>query len=100
MIQGGLPRWMIRRVSYEDGMGYFPMSLFDYHSVVDHYEKRKDENGTIHHITQPYGPLTYDSIKQMVEICEEHGIEFDIRGDSDHYPGWTVMIEWRKKNEK
>lgn len=95
-----LPKWLTKKLDMDDG--YYTkitIPLFD-HQPLDHFEKRKDpKTGKIEYISQPYG-LSYNDLKAMVEICEKHGIEFDIRGDSDHAPGWTIVVKWGKKEEE
>lgn len=109
-ISQRLPKWMTRRIAHGDGTK-FDFPLFDYHAITDHFETRKIKSRIAHkgytegkpdteeviHISQPYGPIHMHTLKEMIEIYEKNNLEFDIRGDSDHYPGWTIMIEWRKK---
>lgn len=103
-LKSSLPKWLTRNVKDDyDGSRYssYTLPLLDRHPL-DHFEKRivkdrenPDKKKTIY-ISQPYG-LSYGWIKHMVEVCEKHGIEFDIRGDSDHYPRHTMMVEWSQK---
>lgn len=46
--------------------------------------------------TQPYS-LSSEKLKDMLEFCEEWGLEFTVSGLSWHYPGWTsLVIFWAK----
>lgn len=106
------PKWMTRRMDYGDGVKYNHPLFSEYHYyATDHFQTRKIKSRIAHkgytegkpdteeviHISQPYGPIHMHTLKEMIRICEENNIEFDIRPDSDHVPGWTIMIEWRKK---
>jgi len=86
-----IPRWMLPKSKEA-----YPSPFFDNYSMLDHWERRKTGKGEYEYISQPYG-LSFNTIKEMVKIADEHGIEFRIDGDSDHYPGRTVMIRWRQK---
>lgn len=107
-----LPKWMYKRARTDMGTK-LEMPLFDYHNTTDHFETRRIKSRINHkgytegrpdtqetiHVSQPYGPLHMHELKEMIEICEQNDIVFEIRGDSDHYPGWTVMIEWKQKKD-
>lgn len=51
-----------------DSYGEWP--ILNNHSILDHFEKRKDEKGRAMYISQPYG-LSYGEIMKAVEICEK-----------------------------
>lgn len=109
-ISKRLPRWMCKKVKRKEGFDW-DWSLFNYIQITDHFEKRRIKSRIAHkgytesrpdtqeviYISQPYGPIHMHTLKDMIKVCEENNITFDIRGDSDHYPGRTIMIEWSKK---
>jgi hypothetical protein len=86
---------MTERTDYGDG-NFFYTSFFDSNHPTDHFEKRKNDKGEIEYISQPYG-LSYNWLKTMIEECKKHNVAFDIDGDSDHLPGRTIMVRWRKR---
>jgi hypothetical protein len=100
-----IPNWLTEEL--EDNLR---IPLLDYHVYLDHFEKRKrtkkmqrttsEKIGETFYISQPYDPLSYYDMKHLISVCDKHGIRFDIRADSDHYPGRTLMIEWWKAGEK
>jgi hypothetical protein len=92
-----VPNWLCEIIDYGDG-GKFKLPLLDYHTYLDHFETRKTKDGKKIYISQPYDTLGYYEMKHLVEICDKHDIRFEIRADSDHCPGRTLMIEWSQKN--
>jgi hypothetical protein len=63
------PSWLTRKIKFNtDSYGKWP--ILNNHSILDHFEKRKDEKGRDMYISQPYG-LSYGEIMKAVEICEK-----------------------------
>lgn len=44
--------------------------------------------------------MDWDDILKNVEYCKKHGLEFNIYGNSWHFPGRTMLIVYRKQKEK
>jgi len=73
------------------------MPSFGY-PLLDHFGTRRDEYKNNMYFSHPY-ELSYEAIKNAVEICEKHGIKFTISGKSDHDPA-AMMIRWWKPSSK
>jgi hypothetical protein len=44
-------------------------------------------------VSQPYGPLDGDHIRELVKFCDQHDLEFEIDAFySWHFPGETLLI--------
>lgn len=88
------------KIPYDDGTGgYFKLPYLDYHMFLDHFQTRKNKDGKLEYISQPYDPLDEDDFKHMIEVCDKHNIGFKVRANSDHLPGRTLLIEWYRKKE-
>ena len=85
-----LPRWLL-----EDNI--YPIPIVKWKNVLDHFGSFKDEDGNKIYVSEPYGPLEYQTIKEMIKSSDEHGIDFNIHAHYSHYPGRTNEIEWFQK---
>ncbi len=82
-----VPRW-VKRVFNKHGLG-FEMT---HSSWRDHIGYCGDIL-----ISEPYG-LTSDDVRELVEFCNKHGLDFDIDACSQHYPTQTLAIfVWPKE---
>lgn len=50
--------------------------------------------------SEPYG-LGWDDLKEIVAYCKEHGLEASVDAwDSWHFPGCTLLLQYRKAPTK
>jgi len=48
-------------------------------------------------VSQPY-ELQMDAVREMISYCDKHDLTFTIHGASWHFPGATVLVEFRRKD--
>lgn len=53
------------------------------------------KDGLITYVSHPYG-LTLGALKEIVSLCEEHGLEISIHAGSWYFPGNTIVAEYTK----
>jgi hypothetical protein len=70
--------------------GYYPT---DFRFLIDH--DYIDAEG---HLTQHPYDASMQEMKKLIELCEERGIEFDISGRSEYFPGATFKITFHPKD--
>ena len=63
---------------------------------LDHQGRVKGEEREFV-IGEPYG-MDSSLVRELIKFCGEHGLDFDIGGDSTYYPGATVVVRLFKKN--
>lgn len=64
----------------------------------DHMKTWLQDGTPVAFTSQPYD-LSLRELKGIVEHCEKHGLTVHIRGESWHYPGRTMLVEYRRSNE-
>lgn len=47
-------------------------------------------------IIEPYG-ISMENIKELISVCEQKNITFDIMGESIHFPNRTIQIRFFKR---
>ncbi|PTK30286.1 hypothetical protein BUZ51_08220 [Staphylococcus hominis] len=60
--------------------------------TLDHGELWYKDSKPNKYIAQPY-VLTKSEIEKLNQVCNEHGFDYKIRGDSFHFSGATFLIE-------
>jgi len=80
---GLLRKWGLSK----DGIAYSEdiRQVLDHSSGIKLYDDRKAV------MTEPYG-LGMREMKELVNFCEEHGLDFSIDGESTHFPGRTFRV--------
>lgn len=61
------------------------------------HEVYRESGGKRSIVSQPYH-MDWDAIRSLVEVCEEHGLRFDIDGTSAYFPGRTMTVIIRAAN--
>lgn len=61
----------------------------------DHVELWSSDEG-MRYVSHPYD-LDFETLKEMVHVADEHGLEFSVSGTSWYYPGRTMRVLWRPK---
>lgn len=47
------------------------------------------------YVSHPYH-LTLETMREIVAMCDEHGLECTVDASSWYYPGGTIKLEWTK----
>jgi hypothetical protein len=68
---------------------------------LDHFAKariiprRTTDEGKWKYVSNPYF-LTSEVLEEMIDEMKEHGVRFDISGESNYNPGKTFQIRFQK----
>lgn len=49
-------------------------------------------------ISQPYD-LQMDTLREMLKFCDKRGLTLGVHGGSWYFPGATILVEFRRKDE-
>jgi hypothetical protein len=89
---GKWPRLLGKRLSRLQFQSRLP---FD-----DHVEMWRSKGGFLRYVSHSYARLGVEHIRELIEICEKHGLEIEVSALSWYYPGDTLRIEWRRKGDR
>jgi hypothetical protein len=67
-----------------------------YIPACDHEDIREGHDGQPVFVSQPY-VMDLTDLREIVSFCEKHDLKVRIDGNSPHYPGQTVRVEYRKR---
>jgi hypothetical protein len=100
--RGRPPKWMMRKRS--DG---YEIPIFN-HRPLDHIHRVEIKPGSWYgterahdnpeYVSHLYG-IRMGELEEMIEVCKEHGIQFDITAESTYFPGHTVAIEFTSREK-
>jgi hypothetical protein len=96
------PKWMMRKRS--DG---YEVPIFN-HRPLDHIHRVEIKPGSWYgterahdnpeYVSHLYG-IGMGELEEMIEVCKEHGIEFNITAESTYFPGHTLAIEFTSREK-
>lgn len=62
--------------------------------AVDHISLWNKDGKPHVYVSQPYA-ISWKNLQQIVDYCREHGLQAQISAESWHFPGQTVLLEYR-----
>lgn len=66
----------------------------------DHDDLWLQNGEVVRFSTQPYGPISEEKLRKMLDFCETHCLEMTISARSYHFPGRTLFIDVARKEAR
>ena len=93
-------KWVDGRKNQKE-LGFYPdkvPKIFDNHPCKDHQRFYKGRSQPMIYESHPYS-VSMKDIKDLIDWCEENGLEFSIDGYSPWFPMNTIRISLYKKGK-
>jgi hypothetical protein len=69
--------------------------LLDHFAKAKVYPRRTDDKGKWEYVSNPYF-INSEFLEEAIKTMKEHGVRFDITGESNYFPGRTFQIRFEK----
>lgn len=66
---------------------------------ADHLSEWHAGGKTMTIVSQPYGGLDLDAMREIINFCELNGLQADVSAGSWHFLGHTLRIEYSRQKE-
>jgi hypothetical protein len=69
--------------------------FLDHFAKAKVYPRRTDDMGKWKYVSNPYF-INSEFLEEAIKTMKEHGVRFDITGESNYFPGRTFQIRFEK----